>query len=848
MTMALDNNGEMLLGLKKWANSDAKLPKGERKRIKDAEAFLDKAIKPEWKNTIKKNKQGNEYGDGLAKKNKDGSWKYLNLETKEGQIAQEYINNIQNTLGQGKYESALKQSLNQAEYEIITSKSGIKFIEDGIYMTRVLTQEAKRILNVEGKARDRAIESLALDIAYSRAKSQYGKNFKPEKIFEGREGETIMDISRSLAKEQYSDVIHFNPGKISVKYLKERYSLQDLFVEGDNGKLVRTYEYKFDQTVGSYVRGMSKFYATLEMFPQAIANLKRGNGIHKVFKDAEAQLIGGGSKQLNWAKEVVAKQLGTEKSAEPYEILYRGLEGTARTVAKLGLSFPTAGGKNLLAGTTQTIFAHRLRDVAGGFALVLGRDAEVYNKALESNAFSVGNVIYEGRSRVDKFLDATAFKAGFMKPTEKFNRLLAIAASTYDQRRQLKRLGMFPKDHKFHKRAKDRLKTFYFLTEKEIAMKRKYPSISDVKKDNSLSSFEKAKMMRNIDVIDKKMNTYAHVNTQGSSADLFMPKFAGKEAMKPLTLFKRMAYAATDNTQRNVRYSLRNKDIIRPVMGLTATYLTGSALLQVYSSLLGTNMPKENSDWWRRFWTTMWKGEFLGIMSEVISPYDPSFVDTIHPAIFRTLQSIGLETSQLATGKSNFKQFGEGVFGNISLYANTMKVINRRNNPLNRDRIRINKLYQEYKEDIGKPGPEDIQRTELSPYYEDFRNTFYLGTEEEFAKQFYLTFFAVAHDRVRQGYSMDFAFKDANSQMKSKLKTLNPNRASLNKTSKEGKMASMLFINWLQKHPDAKDLTNRLFEVEAEYKNKLGKIMSKLGHYSKKFNVMSYYDKFNWNI
>tara|TARA_R100000152_G_C6781771_1_gene217060 strand:- start:49 stop:7203 length:7155 start_codon:yes stop_codon:yes gene_type:complete len=848
MTMALDNNGEMLLGLKKWANSDAKLPKGERKRIKDAEAFLDKAIKPEWKNTIKKNKQGNEYGDGLAKKNKDGSWKYLNLETKEGQIAQEYINNIQNTLGQGKYESALKQSLNQAEYEIITSKSGIKFIEDGIYMTRVLTQEAKRILNVEGKARDRAIESLALDIAYSRAKSQYGKNFKPEKIFEGREGETIMDISRSLAKEQYSDVIHFNPGKISVKYLKERYSLQDLFVEGDNGKLVRTYEYKFDKTVGSYVRGMSKFYATLEMFPQAIANLKRGNGIHKVFKDAEAQLIGGGSKQLNWAKEVVAKQLGTEKSAEPYEILYRGLEGTARTVAKLGLSFPTAGGKNLLAGTTQTIFAHRLRDVAGGFALVLGRDAEVYNKALESNAFSVGNVIYEGRSRVDKFLDATAFKAGFMKPTEKFNRLLAIAASTYDQRRQLKRLGMFPKDHKFHKRAKDRLKTFYFLTEKEIAMKRKYPSISDVKKDNSLSSFEKAKMMRNIDVIDKKMNTYAHVNTQGSSADLFMPKFAGKEAMKPLTLFKRMAYAATDNTQRNVRYSLRNKDIIRPVMGLTATYLTGSALLQVYSSLLGTNMPKENSDWWRRFWTTMWKGEFLGIMSEVISPYDPSFVDTIHPAIFRTLQSIGLETSQLATGKSNFKQFGEGVFGNISLYANTMKVINRRNNPLNRDRIRINKLYQEYKEDIGKPGPEDIQRTELSPYYEDFRNTFYLGTEEEFAKQFYLTFFAVAHDRVRQGYSMDFAFKDANSQMKSKLKTLNPNRASLNKSSKEGKMASMLFINWLQKHPDAKDLTNRLFEVEAEYKNKLGKIMSKLGHYSKKFNVMSYYDKFNWNI
>ena len=121
--------------------------------------------------------------------------------------------------------------------------------------------------------------------------------------------------------------------------------------------------------------------------------------------------------------------------------------------------------------------------------------------------------------------------------------------------------------------------------------------------------------------------------------------------------------------------------------------------------------------------------------------------------------------------------------GTFSAYANSMKVIERRNNPLNRDRLRYGNLYRDYMKERGKPVPEEIKRNELSPYYEDFKNAFYLGTEEEFAKQFYMTFFAVAHDRVRYGQSMDAAFKEAESIMKSKLKTLNPNKGSLFKSS-----------------------------------------------------------------
>lgn len=145
------------------------------------------------------------------------------------------------------------------------------------------------------------------------------------------------------------------------------------------------------------------------------------------------------------------------------------------------------------------------------------------------------------------------------------------------------------------------------------------------------------------------MNTAAHVKTQGSSADLFMPRWAGSRGAKPLTLFKRMAFAASSNTIKNTKQALKEKNIIKPLMGLTATYMTGQAMLGIYSNVLGTAMPKENSDWWTRFNTIMWKGEFMGILSDWMSPFDNT--DSLNPAIWNSLGSILTSVDQLKDGK-----------------------------------------------------------------------------------------------------------------------------------------------------------------------------------------------------
>ena len=149
-------------------------------------------------------------------------------------------------------------------------------------------------------------------------------------------------------------------------------------------------------------------------------------------------------------------------------------------------------------------------------------------------------------------------------------------------------------------------------------------------------------------------------------------------------------------------------------------------------------------------------------------------------------------------------------------------------------------------EEKGKPMPEEMQKNELSPYYKDFKDSFYLeniftGKEkDEFAEQFFATFFAIAHDRVRFGRPMDVAFKEAESMMKSKLRQLNPNKGSLNKSSKKGKMNSLEFIKWLQQSKDAKELTMTLFEAEAEYKKRLIEFMKHLPTYAKNITFKTF--------
>ena len=63
--------------------------------------------------------------------------------------------------------------------------------------------------------------------------------------------------------------------------------------------------------------------------------------------------------------------------------------------------------------------------------------------------------------------------------------------------------------------------------------------------------------------IDNQMYTVAHVRTQGSTADVYMPQWASGRFAKPFLMFKRMAYQDTMNTINMYRNAIKNKTYSR---------------------------------------------------------------------------------------------------------------------------------------------------------------------------------------------------------------------------------------------------------------------------------------------
>ena len=174
-------------------------------------------------------------------------------------------------------------------------------------------------------------------------------------------------------------------------------------------------------------------------------------------------------------------------------------------------------------------------------------------------------------------------------------------------------------------------------------------------------------------------------------------------------------------------------------------------------------------------------------------------------------------------------------------------------NSYNCGHIEYGKLYREYEKKL-KPKESDesiqISRTTKSPYFDDLKTAFNLGSDKEFAKQYILTFYAVANDYHREGMdnfgvpvrNLNEAFKQAYKTMKLKMKGLNPNKGSYDKTSKIGKRRSILFQESYLTPKQKKELEN----LETQYNFKIRNFDKTLPKYLKQFNLPELGGRFDW--
>ena len=814
----------------------------ERKNLgllsKSEQKFIDKAFKSDWVISKDGNLVKNEKYNGAKFKNA------INTSTKEGQVVEGWVNYTKYVFEN--FKQALKQNLGEAEYLNWKQENHINWIRDNIYVSRLVTDKFKQTFQIDSRAYDKLIEKQTAPLAEKLAK----KKFKTDKPSEEQIG-SVWEDAEMYVRRDIVDMLQFNKGKHSTKFLQKRHQKLPEFIEID-GKRIQVYETAYEGTLKKYALGMSKFMANTEIFPDFV----QVKGLN--FQGQRAaidKLITANNKWGNWALDRVNSQLGYLRAPGDYHTKASTvMSGAAQILAKTALSFPTSGIKNLILGQTATLSAFRIRDYFAGLAKVMSKEFRDEVKGTGATEIGLRHIQDMKFKTADKVLNKI-FWFGGMKPTENANRYMSIAASKVQQDRLVRIISNKNNSAKKIQRAENRLKDFYSLSSNEISLLKKY-GLSGVSDMTFKSSYAKAKEGRTMQNIYNKMNSMAHIKTQGASLSFFMPEWADGKFLRPLTLFKRMAYAATTNSINNFKLAYKNNDMVKMGMLMVGPYITGTSLIAIYDHLFDQKPPTENSAAFSHMKYVYMRGEFLGILSDFLKIYEgESAQQTLYPALYNYLQVSGMTLFKLSKGQMNWSQAGtemlDATFGG---YRGYMKLIDARDNKYFVNRKRGDKLWNAFKEEVfpnddtdGFVG--DVRLTRRSPYYKDFKKVFEKGTAEELAKQYIITLYAVASDLYTTGLTTEGtaikyrtpteALKEARKQLDAALTRFNPNKGSLikalktkDKNVKAKKLRYFLEWNkWLSKDPSKAQEYKKLFNsLEGAYRYKIRKLEEQLSN------------------
>ena len=780
--------------------------------------FIEKAFKSDW--LIKKDGKtikNPKYKKLINKSKPEDS--AVNLNTAEGKLVQAwdgYTDYVYKS-----FKESVKSSMSEVEYANFKADNKIQWIRDNIYVSRLVTKEFKQTFNLDANL-EKLVQKQAAPIAEKLAKKKYNTD-KPTQEQIG----SMWEDAEIYVRRDVSDMLEFHRGKHSTRFLKKRHEKLPEFVEID-GKKIQVYETNYENTLKKYALGMSKFMANTEVFPEFV----KLDGMNFPGQRAAIdKLITSNNRWGPWARDRVLHQLGyLQKPGEYRSKTAELMSGAAQILAKTQLSFPTSGLKNVILGQTATLQAFRIRDYFAGLAKVMSK--EFRDEVKGTGATEIG-LRHIQDLNVGKFLDKI-FWFGGMKPTENFNRYMSIAASKVQQDRLVRIIQNKNSPAGKVKKAERRLKDFYSLSKSEIGSLKEY-GMNNVDGVTFKSSFEKAKQRRVMQNIYNKMNSMAHIKTQGASLSFFMPEWADGKFLRPLTLFKRMAYAATTNSVNNFKLAYKNGDMIKMGAMMLGPYLTGTALISVYDTLFDQKPPTENSDAWSHMKYVYMRGEVLGVLSDFLRIYEGEGAQqTMYPALYNYLLTAGSTVLKVSKDQLNWKQGGEEMaMASFGAYRGAKKLYDKQNNQFYMQKKRYRKLYYKFLEETFPNKADDMigerKLNRRSPYYRDFEKTFFNGTDKDFAKQFIITTYAVATDLYNENLTAEGlptkyknfneAYKQAMKNMKTKLKTLNPNPGNF---TRKDKSYAYEWMKWLSKDKEkSKKYLLELAQLESQYYAKL---------------------------
>ncbi len=775
---------------------------------------------------------------------------------------------------------------NEAKYEEFLKKNNIKWQDPSKYVPDILTQEFKDVYPVQSIKTKKILQKLADEIAAEEVIKKYpnmSQSKRQEKIPD------FMSFALTEAERRVYDGMNFADNRsISKFFLPKKANFPEFWNSTTAKKKVQVFETSYNGTIERMASQQALYLANLEFFPEHV-KLK---GYRFAGKDSKTLLTKLRQMNSKWAEYVdrnLKAHMGIGKSAiAPQWSFGKILQPASQVLAKTLLMFKTSGIKNFLLGEVGATWAYGPVETIRGNLKAINHQSRL--ELIDSGVRTIGvrhimapTGIFKETTKLnklsklpDRILDESFNYISWMKQSESLNRFTSSLASISEQHRMVEFLQNYEPSSKKYKQNYVLAQKRYKLTDYEIDLLKKYGMGGT--DGIGLKGFEGLKVNRDLQNIYQKMITAGHIVAQGSSQEMFMPEWTSKSGIKEMTLFLRYAYQATVNTIDNtsVAYKTRNlpSAAAMTAAGIASTYATGATMIALYEHLLGKPMPKENDEWWDKFWVTMWKGEFGGILSGIFNPDSDALFDVALISVGKRAAAV---VSGLAKGTMNKEQaFDEMLKNTSSLYRNAKNIKERRFNKYNKGFLDYNQFYRDFEKKL-KPNIDKefmkVQQSAKTPYFKDLKTEFNLGTDEDFVKQYAATMIALVHDYYSEGRkefgegvrNWNEALKDAESAMKSKIKALNPNKGSWSKTGKIAQKRNNLWMRYLS---DGKNIEDRKWDpknpsswssklkeldsLEKQYWHRYSKFFDKNGNlkpkWEKQFKVKELLKQWDWKF
>ena len=760
-----------------------------------------------------------EIADAINNFSKDGKYHEVR-ELWEG-LSKSYwntlITNISlNTRGSREFQQ-IKEALNE------------KFINQ--YFARKVTKEALMHINSESPEIQRIIDREFKNLSekdLKRAANELNINRK-DLDFEQQ--------VKNLLAEELMTMIDFGPTKVKPSFLKERGAqlpeYMTITLENGRKKMIKSYETGLDGTIGSYVNGMAKYLSTVKHFPEYTEFSGKFS-----FKGAGAklqtlELMSGKRKGTMgaYAAETIKRQLGLDYSNRDI-LLNPALNIGGKLTnwsAVAGLSSPMSGLKNVFIQIPRSAAIYGVRKTvrAMGYAFKAMRDPKLFEQAMKE-----GQIGYGTKELIRK--EAPLIKWWFdnvngMTKTENFNRIVLAEAG----KAHFAELTNVARGNKsmFHPQGKKSevirmFKETWKLSDAEIKFITEGKDIFDTKKYNKIL---------------ERVGFESHKAGAGATGVSDLPLWFSGKYIKPFTLFQRMATSVTIDSYKNYVKPLKNGNAAPLLKATLGHMLSGAALYGMYDALMGQQISTEENPALDRAISYVWRGEFLGMFGEIISPYDKGLsVPIMEPIIYRNVRNAWSEFSQfLNYGKGADQALKDFTLKSIVLANQAKRTFDNFNHPYSTEYKRIKTLRSSFNNAMGYEMPQGNFISSRQPYYWKLKTAIMYGqSDSDIALAYYNAFNYICSDYEEGGVtSRSHREKKARQAIEAVIRHMHPiNLPDDSDNRRDSKRNE--FLGYLS--PKNKALALKL---EKEFKYKERQFYKIIGQYKwkKKHSIYAYH-------